>query len=138
MPAFGLGSEVAVSLPQVLPWSLDHDSTILPWRLRKSACNPPGCASRVGWITPNSFPSLIGPVLCHVWPRSAVRSKWARQPLSSVLDGHSSSPPSSSIGLFLMGPRTPFGSRRASLQVFPPSVEVLSMPHQAEGLGPTL
>ena len=34
----------------------------------------------------NVFPSLIGPILVQVRPRSAVRSRWTRQPWSSVLE----------------------------------------------------
>src|SRR5215510_4864272 len=139
MPEFGLGSAVALSLLQVLPLSSDDDSMIFPLRLRISAWSlPPSWKKTVGWITPNSLPSFIASVRFHVLPRSAVRSKCTRQALSSVLDGQRSSPSPSSTGLFLIGPAIPSGKRRGLLQVFPPSSEVISIPHHSLGLGPTL
>src|SRR5262245_29098369 len=139
MPEFGFGSAVALSLLQVLPLSSDHDSTIFPWRLRISVWSlPPSWKKTVGWITPNSLPSLIASVRFHVLPRSEVRSKCTRQPLSSVLDGQSNSPSPSSTGLFLIGPAMPSGNRCGLLQLFPPSSEVIIIPHHSLGLGPTL
>src|SRR5579871_4634192 len=86
----------------------------------------------------NSLPSLSESVFVQVAPRSGVRSRWMRQPEFSVLDGQSSSPLASWIGLFLIGPRMPSDRRRGGDQVLPPSSEVVIMPHQPPGLGPTL
>jgi hypothetical protein len=55
-----------------------------------------------------------------------------------LFDGQSSAPSSSSIGLFLIGPRMPRGRRTGGDQLRPPSLERVSMPHQQRGLGPTL
>jgi hypothetical protein len=57
---------------------------------------------------------------------------------SSVLDGQSSVPSGNSTGLFLIGPSTPPGNRRGSDQVRSLSLEVVSIPHQSPGCGPTL
>ena len=48
------------------------------------------------------------------------------------------SPFSNWTGLFLMGPKMPSGRRSGSDQVFPPSAEVITIPHHSWGLGPTL
>ena len=42
------------------------------------------------------------------------------------------------MGLFLIGPRMPSGSRRGADQVAPPSLDVINMPHHFSGVGPTL
>jgi hypothetical protein len=84
-------------------------------------------------------PFSTGPMTSHVLPASRERSKWTRQPsVPSVLDGDSHAPSLRTTGLFLIGPRTPSGRRRASLQVRPPSAELFTMPHHLLGDGPTL
>src|SRR5947199_75095 len=78
----------------------------------------------------------------HVRPPSVVRSKRTRHALGrssdSVLLGATSVPSESWTGLFLIGPRIPSGSRRASLHARPLSPEVRTVPHHPRGLGPTL
>src|SRR5208283_4679751 len=82
---------------------------------------------------------FTGGVACHVFPRSLVRSKCTRQPPSpSVLDGQRISPFASCTGLFLIGPSMPSGNRVGLAQVLPASSDVVIIPHQAAGLGPTL
>src|SRR2546426_10358395 len=97
-----------------------------------------------GWIALIGLPSAEadGNAAVHVRPASVVRSKCTRHVLGrsddSVLLGATSVPSESCTGLFLMGPRTPSGKRRASAQVRPLSREVWTIPHQLSGLGPTL
>src|SRR5262249_42566335 len=123
----------------VLPPSSDSVVKIFPCRVRPRACSlPPACVRMLGWMAESSLPSPSAGVACQVLPRSAVRSKWTRQPSCSVLLGQRRSPPGNCTGLVLIGPRVPSGRRRASDQVLPPSSEVFSMPHQERGLGPTL
>jgi hypothetical protein len=55
-----------------------------------------------------------------------------------VLEPATIVPSASWIGLFLIGPRMPSRRRRGSVQLSPPSVDAVTMPHQVEGLGPTL
>src|SRR5262245_60371301 len=103
------------------------------------ACSrPSACERMLGWIAAIVFPSLSGGVALQVRPPSVDRSKWTRHPLSSVLDPETRSPFASCIGLFLIGPRMPFGSRSAADQVRPPSADLMNRPHQALGLGPFL
>ena len=85
-----------------------------------------------------ALPSLTASVRIHVRPRSPVRSKWTRQPLSSLLEGHSRSPLASCTGLFLIDPKVPSGKRRGGDQVRPPSSLVMSIPHHVLGEGPAL
>lgn len=85
------------------------------------------------------LPSFSGAVAVQVWPPSEERSKCTRQPSwPSVLVPETMSPFASWTGLFLIGPKIPSGNRRASDQILPSSFEVLTMPHQVLGLGPTL
>ena len=92
----------------------------------------------LGWMAATWFGSLTAEVFDQVFPESVVRSKCTRHPPSSVLLGQRISPFGSWTGLFLIGPRMPFGSRRGDDQVLPPSAEVINIPHHFEGLGPTL
>ncbi len=85
-----------------------------------------------------SLPSFSGGVATHVVPLSDDRSKCTRQPSCSVLDPDRMSPFASCTGLFLIGPSTPSGRRRADAHVRPPSADVMTMPHHVLGLGPTL
>ena len=91
-----------------------------------------------GWMAAKSLPSFTGPIRCHFTARGSVRSKWTRQPWSSVLLGHRRLPSASCTGGFFVGPRNPSGWRRGFDQLLPPSAEVMTMPHQRLGLGPTL
>src|SRR6266849_2960486 len=96
------------------------------------------------WIALIGLPSAEadGNAAVHVTPASAVRSKCTRHVLGlsgdSVLLGATSVPSESCTSLFLIGPSMPSGRRRASLQVFPLSRELRTIPHQLWGLGPTL
>src|SRR4029453_196197 len=98
----------------------------------------------LGWIALISTPvaGAGGAVDVQVAPASVLRWKCPRpsrgRPTDSVLLGATIAPSAARTGLFLIGPRMPSGSRRASLHVFPPSREERSMPHHSEGLGPTL
>ncbi|MNN24709.1 hypothetical protein D3C81_1381500 [compost metagenome] len=74
-------------------------------------------------------------------------SKCSRQPApaaapmpspASVLDGDTQVPSARMTGLFLIGPSTPSGKRRGADHVWPPSGEVITIPHQLKGSGPTL
>jgi hypothetical protein len=80
---------------------------------------------------------------CHVLPRSVERSILRNQRFfsgvpTSRLDGASQLPSRVTNILFLIGPRMPSGRRVGGLQWRPPSVEVMTMPHQSRGLGPIL
>src|SRR4051812_42804074 len=111
-------------------------------------CGAGDCGSCVFASAASGSSALTGGEnFVHDWPRSAVRSKWMFHPRrtasaglspASVLEGHSSAPSVSWIGLFLTGPRKPGGSRLAADHVRPASSDVLSRPHHADGLGPTL
>src|SRR4030095_3629124 len=83
-----------------------------------------------------------GCAVVHVTPRSVVRSKWTRHAFSgtadSVLLGASTEPSAIRTGLFLMGPRIPSGSRRASLHADPLPRDVRIIPHHSRRLAPTL
>src|SRR5687768_1148082 len=98
----------------------------------------------LGWIASIGLPSAEadGAAAVQMRPPSPVRSKCTRHVLGrsadSVLLGASRVPSASCTGLFLIGPRMPFGKRRASVQLRPPSPDVRSIPHQVCGLGPTL
>src|SRR5688572_23344617 len=96
----------------------------------------------LGWIALIVRPSFRKSVFVQVFPRSGVRSKRTLHLLGfsvvSSLVGQRMSPFASCTGLFLIGPRMPSGSRRAALQVCPPSVDVFNSPHHCDGLGPTL
>ena len=63
---------------------------------------------------------------------------WTRQPSCSELEGQSSVPSASRTGLARIGPRIPSGRRWAFDHVFPPSPDFISIPHQRDGVGPTL
>ena len=100
----------------------------------------------VGWMIQKSSPSVVLParrsLRVQVRPRSGERSKWARQAggsgASSMLEPASRLPSARVIGLFLIGPRMPSGSRRGSLQVRPSAADSMTIPHHSGGLGPTL
>ena len=114
-----------------------------PWRLRQSTCSREGEWARiVGWIAPNSFGSLSGPLFRHALADArsppVQRSMCTTQPACSVLDPASTSPPASSTGLARIGPRIPAGSRIGRDHDRPWSVDVRARPHHSRGLGPTL
>ena len=92
----------------------------------------------VGWIAPSVLPSFSGGVARHVRPPSVERSMWTCQPLFSVLEPETIVPLASWTGLSLIGPSTPSGSRAGADHVRPSSCDVMTMPHQALGEGPTL
>src|SRR6266487_4036493 len=139
MPELGFGRLVAFIAPQVLPSSFDQHSVTTFWRLRQRIWRRLfGWNKTVGWMAPNSCAELSGPVFVQVSPRSGVRSRWTRQPSCSVLEGQSNVPSANHTGLFLIGPRMPSGSRRGAVHVGPPSAELIIMPHQRDGFGPTL
>src|SRR5574344_314939 len=79
----------------------------------------------------------IGPTIFHVAPLSSDISKCMRQPLFSVLDGHIIRPFTYS-GLFLIGPKKPFGNGSRLPQLFPPSCERTSQPDQSLTFSPIL
>ena len=120
MPLSGLASDVAAIGPQLWPPSVDQQAATTRCRVRQRTCiRPSGQVRMHGWIAPNSRQEFKGPIFCQVCPRSGVRSRWARQPRCSVLDGQRMTPPGSATGLFLIGPRMPRGSLRGADQVSP-------------------
>src|SRR5882762_11983307 len=144
MPASGLGREVDFNRLHVLPLSIDQLWATVPSSVLHRICIPLlPYVKIVGWIVLNSFPSLMGPITSHVFPRSLVNSKWTSHlslpPASnSVLEGHIIVPLASWIGLFFTGPNKllmalSLPSRFESDHVRPSSSEVISMPHHALG-----
>src|SRR5690606_41506524 len=102
----------------------------------------------LGCMASNSTPSLMGPITSHVLPISLLISKKTRQSCSLVFEGYSMLvgltrvPSSNWTNLFLIGPsRWPtFGSSPIFCgvdHVLPPSSDVVTIPHQVCGLGPT-
>ena len=112
---------------------------------RSPASVPPACMRMLGWMASMGAARRRSPAdatrsmscRCRV-----LRSKCTRHVLGvcgvSVLLGAMMVPSASRTGLFLIGPRIPSGSRRASLHVRPSSADVRTMPHHSRGLGPTL
>src|ERR1017187_306326 len=138
MPEFRFGKPTASNALHFFPPSLDHVVAITPLRVRQRACNRPSrWKSTLGWMASNLFPLSTGPMISQVLPESRVSSKCTCQPAASpsVLEGHSHVPSASSTGLFLIGPSTPAGNRTGFVQLFPPSAEVIIIPHQVVGEG---
>ena len=86
---------------------------------------------------------LFGPLgsvspIFQVFPKSGVDSIRKFHPLPSTLEGSKRFPLSNKTGLFFIGPKKPSGNFSGSDHESPPSLERINMPHQVDGLGPTL
>ena len=135
---------------QVRPPSSVHTSVTIPCSLRHRSCQRAGeCRRIVGWMAPNSLGSFRAALRDHERadasassvqpPAERKRSRYATQPVCSVLVPASSSPPPGrSTGFARIGPRIPSGSFAAADHVRPPSDETRTSAHQARGLRPTL
>src|SRR5262249_6878669 len=130
---------VAASGDQDLPPSSEWLSQILLALLERQSIStrPLGNVSSVGWIQ-LSFSGSSTAIHSHVFPSSVERSTCTFQPPSSVLEPAKIMPSASCSGLSLTGPIKRSPSLRGCAHDFPPSVDVVTMPHHCDGAGPTL
>src|SRR5262249_39667464 len=135
IPEVLFGKVVAVSGDQDLPLSSEWLSQILLALLERQSIlmRPPGNVSSVGWIQ-LSFSGSSTAIHSHVFPSSVERSTCTFQPPSSVLEPAKIVPSASCSGLFLTGPIKRSPSMRGGVQDFPPSEQVVTMPHHCDAL----